>query len=336
MVPLRSPCIALIAGLAASAAAGCDRAESAVQRGAGSPRDSMGVRAREVRRIRVRADRRLVEGSAAVMSAAQPGVVFTINDSGNEPLLFALDTTGAGRGVWRVRGATNLDWEAAALAPCASPGASATRRDVAASCLYIGDVGDNLEALPVRTIYRVREPTVDPAGASGDRPLDAERLVFRYADGPHDVEAMYVAPDGDVVLITKRPRRDVAGRARLALVFRLPVSAWTSRDSLAVAVLDDSLPIVPGSARLRYITDASLSPDARYLAVRTYRQVFVFAADPATGRALRRAPAVCNIAKVQDANGEGITWIGATGLLLLTAEGRNAPMHIVRCPVPGR
>ena len=57
--------------------------------------------------------RRLNENSAALMSQRQPGVWFTINDSGNAPELFALDTLGASRGVWRVSGVSNIDWDAA-------------------------------------------------------------------------------------------------------------------------------------------------------------------------------------------------------------------------------
>src|SRR5215208_4656843 len=40
-----------------------------------------------VSRVVLRAPRKLVENSGAAMSASQPGILFTINDSGNEPLL---------------------------------------------------------------------------------------------------------------------------------------------------------------------------------------------------------------------------------------------------------
>ena len=61
--------------------------------------DTMGLAPSDVRAITVHARRDLLENSAAVMSRAQPGIVFTINDSGNEPFLFALDTTGSDRGA---------------------------------------------------------------------------------------------------------------------------------------------------------------------------------------------------------------------------------------------
>src|SRR5689334_20834317 len=216
--------------------------------------------------IAVAARPELVENSAAALSHTQPGVFFTINDSGNDPLLFALDTTGADRGVWRVHGATNVDWEAASVGPCAAGGAGS---GPPSECVYIGDTGDNGAKHSSRVIYRVAEPPARTAGFTGD--VEADALHFRYPDHAHDVEAMYVAPNGNVFLITKRPLADAFGRLRPALVFVLPANAWGT-SALVTAQLIDSLAIVPGSAPLRLITDASLSPDAHVLAVRTYAQ----------------------------------------------------------------
>ena len=296
--------------------------------------DSMGALPARTRLIRVQARPELAENSAAAMSFAQPGVFFTINDSGNDPLLFALDTAGADRGVWRVQGATNVDWEAASIGPCAASRAIVPAVAMPDECVYIGDTGDNSEKRTSRVIYRVAEPRAQRAGFTGD--VVAEALLYRYADGPHDVEAMYVTPNGDIYLITKRPRRDAAGRLRPALVFMLPPDAW-GKPGPAVAQLVDSLAIVPGSAPLRYITDAALALDAHSLAVRTYAQVFTFAVDPATGR-VRGAipPAVCNIVALDMWPGEGITWVGRGNEILLTSEGRDSPMQLVDCPMPPR
>ena len=293
----------------------------------------MGTPPASTRLVRIQARPELVENSAAAFSYAQPGVIFTINDSGNDPLLFALDTTGADRGVWLVQGATDVDWEAASAGPCGNrPMMPATAGPN--ECVYIGDTGDNSETRPSRVIYRVAEPFAQSAGFTGT--LVAESLEYRYPDGPHDVEAMYVPPNGSMYLITKRPRQDAAGRLRPALVFVLPPDAW-GKPGPVVAQLVDSLPIVPGSAPLRLITDAGLAPDARSLAVRTYAQVYVFATDPATGRVIGAIPpAVCNIVALNVWPGEGVTWLAGSTKLLLTSEGRFSPMQIVDCPMPRR
>jgi hypothetical protein len=126
------------------------------------------------------------------MSVRQPGVFFTINDSGNEPILFAMETTGADRGAWRVRGAMDVDWESGSMGPCASSEST--------ECVYVGDTGDNMARHLTRSIYRIQEPTATGQTDS----VAAEQLTYVYADGPHDVEAMYVAGNGNVLLITKR------------------------------------------------------------------------------------------------------------------------------------
>ena len=265
-----------------------------------------------------------VENSAAAMSRRQPGVLFTINDSGNEAELFAVDTTGAFRGSWRVTGVRNVDWEATSIGPC---GAS----ESAPSCVYIGDTGDNDGSHASRVIYRVAEPTAD--GKSGK--VKPEALRYSYTDQPHDVEAMYVAPNGDIILITKRALSGGGRRLRPALVFRVSASAWGSER--AVAQLVDSLPIVPGSVPFRLITDAALMPSGRFLAVRTYAEVYVFATDSVTGAVNHRiAPRVCAIGELGERQGEGMTWANENGRLVLTSEGRRAPLRLGDCPLPRR
>lgn len=274
--------------------------------------------------VRSAAPSDLVENSAAAMSATQSGVFFTINDSGNEPLLFALDTANRDRGVWRVTNASNSDWEALSVGPCA-PGSGT-------ACVYIGDVGDNEATHRSRRIYRVPEPrAMEPGGRDS---LPAERLTFEYPNGPQDVEAMYVSRGADVFLIAKRPRLDVARRPLPALVYRLPASAWLEKGRI-VAELVDSLPIAPGSAPFRVITDASLSPDATHLAVRTYMQLYVFDTDSATGRVNHVvSPAICNLLTVDEVQGEGVTWVDPTGRFLFTTEGNRAPIALASCPIP--
>ena len=286
--------------------------------------DSMGVPATEISTVNVRSRRDLVENSAAAMSATQPGVLFTINDSGNEAILYAVDTTGRDRGTWRVDGSTDVDWEATAIGPCA--------RDPLPKCVYIGDVGDNDAAHPTRTIYRVAEPTAMDSSFSGE--VKAERITYSYSDRKHDVEAMYVAPNGDMYLITKRALRGFARALRPALVFRIPANSWDSKTPV-VSQLVDSLSVVPGSALLRTITDASLARDGRHLAVRTYSQVFIYATDSLTARVNHAVPAaVCNIVALGEAQGEGITWAKSDGRLVFSSEGHDAPLHLANCPLP--
>lgn len=290
--------------------------------------DSMGI-VPAAREIRVRAQRSLVENSGAAMSRRKPGVWFTINDSGNDPELFALDTTGAARGTWTVRGVENRDWETLALGPCAGPGLP----DGATDCVYIGEIGDNDAKHSTVSIHRVVEPRAEDDRFEGE--LESVTLTFVYEGGPRDVESMYVGPDGTLFFFSKRRLDDDAGRMRPSLIFSLPPDAWQHGDSVVAAALIDSLPIVPGSALGRQITGADPGRGFRTVGVRTYTQLYVFLADSTTGRVRTDiAPTVCNVAGLDEKQGEGLSWFGDRGEWMLTSEGRKEPLWIVDCPAP--
>jgi hypothetical protein len=283
---------------------------------ADAPQADQPAVAADMRQIALTGSRTLRESSGLAMSLNEQGLLYTIEDSGNQPVLFAFDTTGADRGSWDVGNATDADWEAIATGPCGKE-----------HCVYIGDVGDNKAIIPKHHIYRLLEPK------SPTDSVRAEMLEFSYPDGTHDVEAMYVTPAADIYLVTKRPLPRAGNRLRPALVFELPATAWKDGGTTEAALVD-SLPIVPGAQPLMLITDASMSPDGKLIAVRTYTQAYVFRADSATGRVDHNAPfAVCDIAPLGEAQGEGIAWIG-TGRLAFTSEGKKQPLRLASCPVP--
>jgi hypothetical protein len=93
-------------------------------------------------------EKMLTEASALVASQRRPGVYWTLNDSKNEPMLFAVDQQGRSRGRFRVSNAANVDWESLQLGPGRHDGAT----------LYIGDTGDNKGNRREMVIYRVPEP----------------------------------------------------------------------------------------------------------------------------------------------------------------------------------
>jgi hypothetical protein len=73
-------------------------------------------------------DPRLAEASGLAASAAHPGLWWTVNDSGGEPVVFGLRAGGevvatlalevGGVRGGQVQGAVNTDWEAVEVAPC--------------------------------------------------------------------------------------------------------------------------------------------------------------------------------------------------------------------------
>ncbi len=262
-------------------------------------------------------DPQLREASGSVPSASEPGVFWSQNDSGNDAVLFAYDSAGTSRARVVVTGVKNTDWEAIAPGPCPS-----------GRCLYIGDIGDNLAVRRAVSVLRVAEPSTAAA-----RTVKPQRLRVEYAGGARDVEAMWVAPDSSIWFATKRPAKDVAGRARPSRLFRVSSPDWSGRRT-ARAELVDSLPIVPlGSIARDWVTDAALSPAGsdgrRRLAVLTYGSVYIFDADPRTGRpgALLARCAV----PLWETQTEGISWL-PDGRVLLVNEGRGGRLYAGYCP----
>ena len=94
-------------------------------------------RASSVRRTGTFAHPLLDESSGVAASRRQPGVLWTMNDSGNDAWIFATDTMGRDHGALAVADARNRDWEAIALGPCGTQ-----------ECLYIADTGDNATGPP--------------------------------------------------------------------------------------------------------------------------------------------------------------------------------------------
>lgn len=262
-------------------------------------------------------DARLTEASGVATSVTEPGVFWSQNDRGNAAALFAYDSAGAPRGTVRVQGADNTDWEAIAIGPCAS-----------GACLYIGDVGDNYAARADVRVWRIQAPTTS---AAVTEPATALRII--YPGGARDIEAMWVAPDTSIWFATKRPNPDASGKLRPSQLYRVSGAAW-SGDAITTAELIDSLPIVPGTSVSRdWVTDASLSAvmpgGRRRLAILTYGSVYVFDADPVTGRPGAQS-ARCAVPP-GERNAEGITWL-PDGRLMLVNEGRGAKLYRGRCP----
>jgi hypothetical protein len=265
----------------------------------------------EARRTGSFADRRLDESSGVAVSRRNPGVLWSHND-GPRPALYATDTLGAALGAVRIRGVVD-DWEDVALGPCGKE-----------TCLYLADTGDNRERRGWVKLLRIREPTL--AEARRGSSVAAEGVRFRYPDGAHDVEAMWVDPNGDAQLVTK-------GRSGEARQFRVPAAAW--RTGKAVAERLGALPIDVSRRLDGYITGAGLSPDGRLVALRTYRFVYFFQRGARGELQVPADAVVCALGGV-DVQGEGVAWLDAERLVL-TSERAVRPsgtVSIIRCPLP--
>jgi hypothetical protein len=165
MTGWRSPTAVVLAGLLVS---GTPAAAAA------APVASAEVEHRTLFRF---ADRDVLESSGLVDAGS---VVYTMNDSGAGPLLYAVDAaTGETTGVTTYTADEVVDVEA--LAP-------AGRGDV-----WVGDIGDNFGRRPSVSLYRVR-----PGGG------EVPGIVLTYPGGARDAEALLAHPvTGRLYLVSK-------------------------------------------------------------------------------------------------------------------------------------
>jgi hypothetical protein len=154
------------------------------------------------------AEPRNLETSGLAVSQRTPGLLWTHNDSGGDPILFALNTDGTLRGSVRLQGVVNRDWE-----------------DVAAfkldgqAWVMAAETGDNYAKHEKSALFVIAEPDasqLSPARELGLLP--AYTINFVYEDGPRDCEAVAVDPrERAVYLLTKRDRPN--------RIYRLPLAA---------------------------------------------------------------------------------------------------------------
>lgn len=197
------------------------------------------------------------EISGIVRSRTHDDCFWTLNDSGNEPRIYAIRRNGTARhaasggdGVL-LAGARNVDWE-----------------DIAADAdgrLIVADVGNNSNNRQDLTLYVVGEP------APGDRQAAvARKWLVRYPDQSEfpaprsnfnfDCEAIFTV--GNVVHLLSKNRSD-----RCTTLYRLDdpqpdrINVLTKVDTFDVGGM---------------VTAADASPDGKRLVVATYQHLWLF------------------------------------------------------------
>ena len=141
----------------------------------------------------------LPELSGLAPSQRHDGVLWAINDSGNAPVLYALDTKDC-----RIRGqhtlsSPNTDWEALASGYTAE----------GVPVLWVGDIGDNLRTRRDVRILELPEPDLGVTSGS------ARSHRFSYPGGPRDAEALMAARNGS--------RLYVIAKSATGPMYRIPV-----------------------------------------------------------------------------------------------------------------
>jgi hypothetical protein len=189
-------------------------------------------------------DPRILESSGLALSRRHPAVLWTHNDSGGGPELYAVGPDGRTLATLTLAGAEARDWEALA------PG----RDDRGRPALLVGDIGDNQDLWPEVAVYRVTEPA-----RLRDATVPAVRYRLRYADGPRDAEALLVDPRSNRLYVATKS----SGGGGL---YRAPARLRTDQVNLLHRVA--RVPPV--------VTDGSFAPGGRSFVLRDYQSAYVY------------------------------------------------------------
>ncbi|MEJ7771153.1 MAG: hypothetical protein WKF51_04580, partial [Geodermatophilaceae bacterium] len=185
--------------------------------------------------------------------------------------------------------------------------------------VWFADIGDNGES---RSNVALISVGYDPAVGQTQTP---EPLVFRlaYPDGPHDAEALLLAPDGVPYIVTK----DVLGRSS---VYRpagdLDAAADVPMEK--VADLEFTMTGTPGGPVGRagqiLVTGGAVAADGSRIALRTYTDAYVWALSGSDVAEALQADPIAVIALPDAPQGEALSFASDSRSLLVGSEGVNS------------
>jgi hypothetical protein len=259
------------------------------------------------------------ESSGLARSARDPSLFWTHNDAGHGPALFAIGGDGRLLGRVIIGGARAVDWEDIEAAPCDDASClwiadigdnDADRSHItvyrvreSAAHAVLGSTQAGAHAGSAQAGAQPGGAQADgaaaPAGGAAARApvgwdtvfdeVPAEAFHARYPDGAQDAEALFAHRSGDLYIVTKGRHGDI-------VLFRWPAPASVRSGAAvtpapasarpAVAVLERVRVLLPapGSAADR-VTAASATPDGRWVAVRTYRTLYLYRTEELIGAA---------------------------------------------------
>jgi hypothetical protein len=248
----------------------------------------------------------ITESSGLAWSWENENILWTHNDSGGKPRIFAFNLDGTHKGEYMIDAKQN-DWEDMCV--------FRTERD---SYMLIADVGDNEAKRKSSTLYLLREPTLKGKFGKVETLSPDMTIEFTYDAGPHNCEAVAVDASNPkapkVVLVSK-------SEGGTCKVFELPLPGRRDKGPfVAKQVATLTVPAITGMA---------ISPDARRAILVTRGDAYEYT----RGEKQTWADAFAGKPRVLEMplrkQGETICY-GADGITLyLTSEGSPAPLWMV-------
>jgi hypothetical protein len=181
------------------------------------------------------------EASGIADSKANPGYIWTEQDSGNPNDIFLLSYNATVLKKINIKNTANRDWEDMIIANGPVAGIN---------YIYLADIGDNAQTATDYYIYRFPEPlaVVDTT----------EKITFKYPDGSHDAEAILVDNNTkDIFIITKPDTQ--------SKIYKLSYPQSTSSINMAAYV---------GNLSIGGVVSAAASSDGNEIIIKNYTALY--------------------------------------------------------------
>ena len=259
------------------------------------------------------ADLEVTEASGVVESRDREGVLWTHNDAGHGPTLYALSREGTALGRYTVDGAPDGDWEDLAIG---------RDPDTDEPVLYVGDIGDNNSERDEIRVWVVPEPEVSTDQLFEELTVEAAEVVLDYpAGGALNAEILLVDPlTQDLYVVTK----DYAGPTG---VFRKAAPHTDGERATMEQVAElhfGEEPFIGGAT-----TGGGVREDGLYTVIRTYgTEAYVFRRD-GTAFADAFAGEPCTVVVPDERQGEAIDFTADGTALVSISEGDEQDVNVL-------
>jgi hypothetical protein len=255
----------------------------------------------------------LTEASGLAVSRANRDVLWSHNDSGDKPRLFAMTSSGRDLGTYHLAKTKLEDWEDFAIGPAERPGEY---------YLYVGDLGTNAKERHRVSVYRVLEPKVLLDQEPEKRKLTGiTRFDFVYPDeAVHDAETLMVDPRSNDLFIVTKPRNDTPK------VYRAKAPFEANRTTTLVEIASLSL-FEQGKRRGTLVTAGDISPDGSQILIRTYTSAFLWLRNSTESVELALTREPCKVPLSHEPQGETIAFSASGKAYYTVSEGKEPKLY---------